>query len=232
MAEILWESTLLDTNAKQYIINKKYTNIINEANKSVSSVFSKGKQLDNNLRFNYPDYRKDGINWHYKSESVIGEYKDAIMKDKLKKEYEKLLHSTVLEIIHLSDEEINIINVLFHRILFNHFRKIKINDTITIEGIVYLIDNSTNFEFNCIWCRYDPFAYNISRVVFDSETNNKTAYIRYGWEGDHSNGKNIIMHFIKKGNKWKKDMVSTIIDSLIPTSVISEEIANKIKDTL
>lgn len=164
------------------------------------STFSfKNKKLVNNAQSDYPDNIED-INWYCENINELVKYGSPIVSDRVAIEHEKYRAS--LGKIHLADEEINIINVLFHRIVFNRFKKIKINDMLNIEKKDYIIDNSTQFKFKCIWCKDDPFAFYISKVTF-SEANTK-ALLRYWWKGSYLNGRGFTAYFEKKNNKWKR----------------------------
>ena len=108
-----------------------------------------------------------------------------------------------LDFIIPNDDEIEIINLLFSEYKFNPANdELTINDIIQVNGKDYIIDPNCGFNFKCIWCDDDPYAYYIHPVVFDKE--HMSASIEYGWSGGFLDGRRFRAYFAKENNEWKK----------------------------
>jgi hypothetical protein len=129
------------------------------------------------------------------SESAIKEYESIKYSEEESKKMEKYKFS--LEFISLTNDEIEIINMLFA-----DSKEIQINKIIEADGKEYIIEPSTKFTFKYIWCYNDPYAYYIKRVIFSKE--NTSALLRYGWRGAFLDGRGFIAYFTKKNNAWIK----------------------------
>jgi hypothetical protein len=194
LKNIMNETDLLNEEIKSYIIKKKYSNIKKYAINSLKLFFQRNKFVDKNIRDHF--FKNDQLKiWG--DEEIIKDYERRIL---IEEEEEKIRkYKSSLEVISLSDDEIEIISVLFGE---HKSKEVKINQIIRSGFKSCIINPYTEFKFKCVWEYDDPYAYYITRVVFSEKGAN--ALLRYGWRGGFLDGRGFIAYFARKNNIWEK----------------------------
>ena len=108
-------------------------------------------------------------------------------------------YKSTLSIISLSNDEIEIINLLFE----DKTNIVKLKQIISIDGKDYLIENNVNFDFKYEWCDHEPLVIYFSRPRINNDNN--TALIDWGYTPyTELSGGGATIKFSKIENKWQK----------------------------
>ena len=104
-----------------------------------------------------------------------------------------------LNVVSLSNDEIDILNVLFER----EKGVVKIKQIVHIDGKPHIIEPNTKFNFSFIWCDdnyWENWPFFISNMIFEDQ--NTTAILHYGVTGGALAERGYVAKLTKKENQW------------------------------